>query len=372
MGDWIDFNEIRSRVSLVMVLDHFGLTARMKREGHKLIGPCPVHGGDSPRAFHADLDKNLWHCFTRCKRGGNQLDFVAAKEGMTVRDAALWLKRTFLDGTPPSPASGSPAPSAPAAPAIVPVPPIVRPDPPGKGKKDKEPNPPINVNLVLRHDYPHLIEERQLREETCRHFGVGYCSRGILAGMIAIPIHDELGRLVAYAGRRLRPSDARELGKYKLPTGFKKDRVLFNLHRALPHAGEKGLVLVEGFFAVLKLYEAGLPNVAAVMGSDLSDHQVGLLAGLPSVTVLFDGDEAGYKGAEVVRDKLASATAVRLVRLPSGLDPDDLSPRALRWLLNGAEQLDLAFVAFAPRVQAPDFPQPHATLAVPKAFKPSG
>ena len=363
MGDWVNFNEIRNKVSLELVLtDMYGLT-QFKRQGQTLIGACPVHGGDSPRAFHADLDKNLWHCFTKCKKGGNQIDFVAAKDGITVRDAALKLKRLFLDGNaPPTPPIPPPAPAASpperktakqADGAVI--------DP--RAKKPREPNPPIEVHLVLRHDHPHLADDRKLSEATCRHVGVGYCNRGILAGMIAIPIHDEQGQLIAFAGRRLRPSDARELGKYKLPKGFKKERVLYNLHRALPTAKEHGLILVEGFFTVLKLHEAGLTNVAAVMGCDLSDHQAGLLTGLPSVTLLFDGNEAGYSGAQSAQEKLQGKVPVRLVHLPEGLEPDDLSVRALRWVANGVEQLDLSFLAFAPRLSADGLPTPHSTLS---------
>ncbi len=74
MGNWIDFREVRRRVSLEDVLiKHYGLT-NLKREGSKLIGPCPVHyQGDSPRSFHADLDKNVWHCFSGCQGGGNKI-----------------------------------------------------------------------------------------------------------------------------------------------------------------------------------------------------------------------------------------------------------------------------------------------------------
>ena len=64
------------------------------------------------------------------------------------------------------------------------------------------------------------------------HFGVGYCSRGIMRGCIAIPVQDEDGALVAYAGRRLKASDIKEYGKYKLPKGFRKEFVLYNYHRA--------------------------------------------------------------------------------------------------------------------------------------------
>ena len=67
------------------------------------------------------------------------------------------------------------------------------------------------------------------QQETVEHFGIGYCSRGIMRGTIAIPIHDEEGQLVASAGRRLKPSDIREYGKYKLPKGFKQERVLYKL-----------------------------------------------------------------------------------------------------------------------------------------------
>jgi DNA primase len=363
MSDWVNFAEIRAKVPLEQVLTTlYGLTD-FKRQDDRLFGKCPVHGGDNPRAFHADLGKNLWHCFTGCKKGGNAIDFVAAVDGCTVRDAALKLKRLFLDGNDAPPTVAPPAPQkagdTPPSGGVERKPP--------RDKKDVDPNPPISVSLVLRYDHPHLAEERKLSDATCRHFGVGYCNRGIMAGLIAIPIHDEAGQLVAFAGRRLRPSDARELGKYKLPKGFKKERVLYNLHRALPEARLHGLILVEGFFTVLKLYEAGFLNVAAVMGSDLSDYQAEFVADLPAVTLLFDGNDAGWKGAQAAEQKLAGRVPTRLVHLPDGLEPDDLSHRALRWLLNGVEQLDLSFVGFAPRLAADGLPQPHPTLAQPRA-----
>jgi DNA primase len=75
----------------------YGLT-NLKRDGDKLVGPCPVHNGDSPRAFHADLKKNVWHCFSRCQKGGNQIDLVAQKEGISIREAGLKLQERFLGG----------------------------------------------------------------------------------------------------------------------------------------------------------------------------------------------------------------------------------------------------------------------------------
>jgi hypothetical protein len=113
-GEWVDFKSIRAEVTIEQVLGHLGIN-NLRREGKSLVGPCPVHGGDNPRAFRVDTAKNAWYCFTACKRGGNQLDLVVAVRDVTVRDAALELKREFLDGakaeankpTSPSPSSAA-------------------------------------------------------------------------------------------------------------------------------------------------------------------------------------------------------------------------------------------------------------------------
>jgi len=351
MTDWVDFKEIRERVTLEQVLFEYYTFEGLTRAGTKVVGPCPIHGGDSPRAFHADLDKNVWHCFTRCKKGGNQIDFVAAKEGVTVREAALRLKERFLAPSGKSPATprGHPGATTSGATKSQEEPqnrPAPAPKEGAKPEKEPERNPPLEVELNLKPDHPHLVGERGLALATIREFGVGYCARGILKGCIAIPVHDEDGMRVAYAGRRLRPPEIREYGKYKFPKGFRKELVLYNLHRAKAHAATHGLILVEGFFNVLKLHEAGFPNVVAVMGSDLSEAQAALLDGVCSVTLLFDGDPAGRAGATRARERLQGKVPVRFVNLPDGYDPEDLPLRALRWLLNGVEALDLSEVSF--------------------------
>jgi DNA primase len=348
MPNWIDFRDIRARVSLEDVLVRFyGLTT-MKRDGDKLIGPCPVHGGDSPRAFHADLSKNVYHCFTKCQGGGNQLDLVAKKEGIGIRDAALKLQAYFLaDGARPSAPSNAPAPpSSPTSPAPTTPPPGSQPT--KTVEEDESGNEPLTIKLQLAGDHPHLVTERGLKPETISAFGVGYCARGILRGMIAIPVHDEDGDLVAYAGRRLKPSDIREQGKYKLPKGFKKERVLYRFHAVKDQAKEHGLIVVEGFFATMKLTEAGLPNVVATMGVEVSPYQAKLLASAKDIVVLFDGDEAGRKGADKIKEQLGGTIPVRIIRLPTGTKPDQLAPKMLRWLVNGVRALDIIELSYTP------------------------
>ncbi len=338
---WVDFARVRRSVTLKQVIENLYKIEGLKRHGDKLVGPCPVHGGDSPRAFHADLEKNVWHCFSRCKRGGNQLDFVAAYEDISIREAALKLQEHFMASTEPAPSKGRRR-RGPRSPN--------RDHPPREDRPDT--NPPLELQLQLSRDHPHLTEVRCLHTETIERFGVGYCAKGIMRGCIAIPIHDEQGQLVAYAGRHLRPQQVREYGKYKFPKGFRKELVLYNRHRA----SGPTLVLVEGFFTVMKLYEAGIENVVASMGCDLSDHQARLLAdATKDVIVLYDGNEAGYSGADAAKAKLEQlGVTARIARLPEDTEPDDLHPRALRWLVNGMRALDLTELSFWVRAARPD------------------
>lgn len=297
---WVDFKDIRARISLADVLFRYYQIESLTQKGDKLYGPCPVHGGDSPRAFQADLSKNIWHCFTKCQGGGNQLDLVAKKDGVSIREAALRLKSFFLSD------AEAPTPNEPTPPFNTST----------KG------NQPILVSLHLDHDHPHLTEQRGLSVSTCEHFGVGYCRRGIMRSTIAIPIHNHRAELIAYAGRRLKPKEARQFGKYKLPKGFKKDLVLFNLHRVSPTADE-GLIIVEGFFSVMRLFEAGITNVVATMGADISAAQAAMLGETPRLILMFDGDAAGREAAKRAVSKL-TPTHLQVVHLPEGTDPDEL------------------------------------------------
>jgi len=104
------------------------------------------------------------------------------------------------------------------------------------------------------------LKEKGLKKETIKEFGLGYCKRGLLKGRIAIPIHNERGELIAYVGRY--PGDPPEgESKYVFPLNFKKSYVIFNLNRLKNKNKEKELILVEGFFDVFNLWQAGFKNV---------------------------------------------------------------------------------------------------------------
>jgi DNA primase len=86
MKNWLDFAAIKSSVSLAVLLRHYQV--RLHRSGRdQYRGPCPIHRGEGREAFHANLTRNIFHCFS-CGAGGTVLDFVAAMEACSLTEAA--------------------------------------------------------------------------------------------------------------------------------------------------------------------------------------------------------------------------------------------------------------------------------------------
>jgi DNA primase len=127
-------------------------------------------------------------------------------------------------------------------------------------------------NLDASHAY---LQERGLTAETIAAFGLGYCAKGSMAGRIAIPIHDADGKVVAYAGR-WPGNPPGDMPKYKFPNGFLKSLEVYNLHNALKESPSEPLIVVEGFFDCIMLWQAGFRRVVSVMGSSISDAQAAL------------------------------------------------------------------------------------------------
>jgi len=151
-----------------------------------------------------------------------------------------------------------------------------------------------------------------------------------MSGRIVIPIHNARSEIVAYAGRGLEG----KLPKYKLPVGFRKDYELFNLHRASA-TGSRTVAVVEGYFDCLRVYQAQIPWVVALMGSSLSAQQEqALLAGFDRVVLLLDGDAVGRAASQTIADKLSRRCSVDVVQLPDNAQPDQLSSPVLQQLLN--------------------------------------
>jgi DNA primase len=179
----------------------------------------------------------------------------------------------------------------------------------------------------LQADHPYLAE-RGLTPETIAEFGVGFCGKGMMAGRIAIPIHDITGNVVAYAGRAIGDT-TEETPKYKLPPGFRKSLELFNIDRAIKEPADMPLVIVEGFFDCMKLHQHGCHKVVALMGSTMSSAQEELIRkhinGRSQVIVMLDEDEAGQVGREDIAVRLAKFCFVKVHQFEKpGTQPDQL------------------------------------------------
>jgi transposase len=106
-GMAVDFAHVKRQLPIGRVLDHLGLSARLKVTGAQRRGPCPIHRGDGrSRTFSVNLHSNAYQCFnSACGSKGDVIDLWAAVQGLSLRAAALDLAHTF--GLEPSPPRGT-------------------------------------------------------------------------------------------------------------------------------------------------------------------------------------------------------------------------------------------------------------------------
>ncbi len=264
----ISFKHIKETISLKEVSDGYGV--KLQAMGEELVGPCPLHGGDNPTAFHLNPRKNRWTCFTKCKFG-DVIDFVSLIEPCSLREAAEILVKKYS-------LYGNEVPSV----------------------------------------HPYLAK-RELDRQTLDIFGVKYQKEGPWRGMITIPLHDEDGRFLGYLGRRLTHL---KRGKYKIQKGVKRSQILFNLHRV---DLSKRTFVVEGPFDTMRLHQAGYSNVVSLLGRTLSDFQYGILKQTP-ITLMLDQDDAGILATQKILKQLKDA---KTIQLPAK-DPGEMSMDAIR------------------------------------------
>lgn len=317
---WVSFREIKNQIGIEAVLTRYGV--RLITSGIGVLrGPCPLptHASRSDNSFSADTRRNIWACHSQsCMAargggvGGNVLDFVAWMEGCSIRDAALLVQERFALASSINVADRS-TPSLTRA------------------------NPVLTFKLSgLQGQHPYLIA-RGIDPITATYFGIGYyAGPGMMSKRVAIPIHNESGKLVAYAGRAVSTDHE---AKYKFPPGFRKSEELFNLHRVRVNTPCR-LVVVEGFFDCIRVHQAGFPDVVALMGCSMSNNQIGLLQrhGCSRVILLLDGDAAGHRGAHAISQDLGHAgITVRVSAVPEGRQPDSLAIDELRKILSEAD-----------------------------------
>ena len=328
---WNKFKEkleaMKASVDSRFLIETLGF--KIVRETTKeLRGACIIHGGDNTTAFRFNKEKKSWVCFShRCHElyGSDIISLIRSVLKCDFMTAVNYLKNMTGNVSDEDYCNF-------------------------KEKQERD-------TFISSYDHiktkPYVVNETTLKwfrsmrtnyfvnegikPETLDYFevGGGYVDK---EGFIreVIPIRDDRGKLVAYGLRDIRNNISYDK-KYELTWGFEKDVVLYNMNRAQEYGDQLPIILVEGFKSVWRLYECGIKNVVAVVGSDLLDGQCSLLYlyALKGVVVMFDNDEAGVMGAIKACEDLHNRLNVVPVYITEtdehgkGLGPDDLSDEQL-------------------------------------------
>src|SRR5262249_51370690 len=143
---------------------------------------------------------------------------------------------------------------------------------------------------------------------------------------LMFPIHDEMGKVIAFGGRALAAEDEpKYLNSAESPL-YKKGSVLYNMHRAKETMRKDDrAILVEGYMDAIGVTSAGFRNVVASCGTALTETQVrAVKRHTHRIAVNFDPDAAGESAAErSLTTLLTEGMQVRIVELEGGLDPDE-------------------------------------------------
>jgi len=337
--------QIAHQANWLKVIDIFGLVVdpgRSRRDDEIWIRSPFTQ--EEKASMHVSLSENIYKDFSSGK-GGGIIGFcrdMLRQQGreMTMFDVAQWMveegictdhHRSVPSGTNP--------------------------------QVEKTANTPITIDLrrYLRPDHPEM-RRRGISVDTCRYLGCGFLPQRTWANT-ASPLNSRLvfqirgikenGHafqpvILSHTGRALTPEQENSNGKYwSYP--FKKSWELYNQDNILMdeeawrQTKTFGLVLVEGFFDVAKLIQAGCRNAVALMGCTISEKQIERLLWIQTcvqfdhIRLLLDRDPAGQRGLLQVREQLTSrglsVSVFDWSTVPQSIkDPADMSVDQLRTL----------------------------------------
>jgi DNA primase len=335
--------QVRDTADLVGLI---GETVDLKRTGSDYRGPCPFHEG-SHRNFAVIPRKNRYYCFV-CKASGDVFSYFMKRFGMDYPTAVREVAQRSGIVIPETPSRSGPDPREPLFSAVAAA--------QDWFTRQLHENPEAQA----ARDY---LKSRGLELDDVAAFDLGFAPRsgalvaamgelgikepillesGLLArrddgtvvprfrGRLLFPIHDLRGRPVGFGGRLLGPGEPKYLNSPEGPI-FHKGGLLYNLHQAKNAIRkQESVVLVEGYFDVIRLVLAGVEHVVAPLGTALTPEHAGALRRLaPQAILLFDSDAAGLRATFRAGDELlAHGMRVRVATLPPGEDPDSLVQRS--------------------------------------------
>lgn len=190
-------------------------------------------------------------------------------------------------------------------------------------------------------------------------FDGNYGMRCFFDNRLLFPIHNSAGKCVGFSGRAMDPNDKAKYKNSPETAVFSKRKELYNLYRAKENMQDKSCYIVEGYFDVMRMDEAGYPNTVAIMGTAFTREQVTQLKRyVEEYNLILDGDEAGIKAMRDSRNVALDANIYpNVIFLPKGDDPDtflkEKGKDAFDALISGKEDL-LMYMIRSEKENAPD------------------
>lgn len=185
----------------------------------------------------------------------------------------------------------------------------------------------FRASLCASRSVQDYLAGRGLCRETIDEMEIGYCNDRDhrFNGRVIFPIFNVACDLIAFGGRTIADSPDKYINSPESPL-YCKSKVLYNLDKAQDHILESGYaIVVEGYFDVAVLWEYGIRNVVSTCGTAMTKYQLRLLKRYAdSVTICYDGDQAGSRAAARAVENLADERfPLKTVLLPNGMDPDE-------------------------------------------------
>ena len=328
--------EIKDRVNILDIVSEY---VNLKRSGRNYLGLCPFHTEKTP-SFTVSEEKQIFHCFG-CGAGGDVFSFVMRQENLSFPEALSLLAQRL--GIRLDQGRGG-----------------------GKGIDEL-----YRINKEAMEFYHQCLlkspkaerarrylKDRGLTDKTISDFKIGYAPGdgsaitgyfrkkgialdkavgsgivnkrgGLLADLfrdrIVFPIFDASNRVIGFGGRVLGDGMPKYLNTPETPI-FKKRDALYGLNVSKNSICKEGAALiVEGYFDLISLYQHGVENVVATLGTALTTgHIQRLKRYVKKIFPLFDSDTAGVKAAlRGMELFIGEDIDARVVLLPQGTDPDE-------------------------------------------------
>ncbi|MGH7647731.1 MAG: DNA primase, partial [Gemmatimonadaceae bacterium] len=333
-------DRVRDAADIVQII---GEHVPLRRMGTDFRGPCPFHQG-THRNFSVSPKKGIYYCFV-CHAGGDVFTFLQKRLGIDWPGAVRYVaEKVGIPVEEVQQRREGPDPRQPLWDLNAAVADWFR-----TLLWDEEEGRAARDYLALRRVSREVADRFGLGfaprdpEALRRHFGaLGYGDAQLLEAELLVrreeggdprarfrnrlifPILDAGGNTAGFGGRLLGPGEPKYLNSAESPV-FSKARLLYGLHMA-KHAIRRDdrVLVVEGYFDVVRLVSAGFDWVVAPLGTALTEQQGQMLRRFAKTAfLLYDSDRAGLKATFRSGDELLRhGMAVQVVTLPEGEDPD--------------------------------------------------